>query len=706
MKSLLFSELDSARKKILFYFLVVGFYLLIIFIFYPGLFLHFSSRVPYGHHGDVKNILSIISFSVRIPLSQIYHLPVFYPESYVLAQTHPLFGVSLFFKLFHIIGLNLQQSNNLYIILSLILGSFGCYLLAKEFSKYKFLALLFSFMYIIHHWNFLYFTWLNFLSRFYLPFVFFFFIRFFKTKKRIYIFWASMAAFLQFLSSVYYGVHLWVFILPSFLLFALILKLLSFKDFKFIFIFLGLGIVLILFIFHPFFNITQSAVEKDFDWELVNSADLFSYSKIFRFWFDYPKQPALNLFPGFAFFLFVLFFFISLLKKKEIKNIFFLILFALTIAMTYLAYVNVMLLEFLFFIFLGFIITAVISGWSRLTQWEKLVLSVFIFYFLLLFHFPQISFLNRISLYHLFTNIFPLAGLVNIRRIFLFILPILIVFATIGGTKLLEALGKTSWKKFFIIFFLIFSFMILENIPFPMPIVSNSLMRKISKLNPEVYQKLPFNDNKVILEIPFYFGMETRNSIYSLNWQYHQNVLINGKTSIKPQKYFNYLKKIIGRFQKKFPNKSALKELIQKYSLNYIIFHWDLLEVYHHDQRVREKIMPKIKSINQYGRIVFDNEKVTLLKTQEYIPVKSLKRTYSKYHLKNQVLRFRLKSGYLGEILVFLNNNLLKKQTLRGVSFKYSFKDQTLKREGNMIEFRFDSPVLIEEIFFKRKKQF
>ena len=161
--------------------LIFLFYLLIIFICYPGLFLHFSNAVIRGEPGDLHNILSVISHSITTPLKQIYHLSIFYPESYVLTKTHPLFGISIFFYFFKLIGLSLTESTNLYIILSLLFGAWGVFLLAGEFVQNKFFPLLFSTLYILHPLNHLHFVWLNFLSRFYFAFIFLFLIKYFKT---------------------------------------------------------------------------------------------------------------------------------------------------------------------------------------------------------------------------------------------------------------------------------------------------------------------------------------------------------------------------------------------------------------------------------------------------------------------------------------------------------------------------------------------
>jgi hypothetical protein len=240
--------------------------------------------------------------------------------------------------------------------------------------------------------------------------------------------------------------------------------------------------------------------------------------------------------------------------------------------------------------------------------------------------------------------------------------------------------------------------MVAENIPFPLPIVDNRMMRKIKKPDVGAYQKIPFDKNKVLLEIPFYFGLAARNSIYTMCWHYHKNVLINGKVSVQPPGYLYRLKNIIGGFQKKFPHDPQLKKLIQNYSLDYIIFHWDLLRVYHHNPEVKKKLMPMIRSIKKYGKIILDNQETTVLQTQEYIPVKSVIRTYSLYHLKDHRVHCQLKSQYSGLVSVFFNHTPVARTELNDMAFNYSFKDQRLKKDGNLIEFRFDSPVLISEV--------
>jgi hypothetical protein len=121
--------------------------------------------------------------------------------------------------------------------------------------------------------------------------------------------------------------------------------------------------------------------------------------------------------------------------------------------------------------------------------------------------------------------------------------------------------------------------------------------------------------------------------------------------------------------------------------------------VYQHNPKAKESIMPMIGSLKKYGKIILDNRETTVLKTQEYVPVKSLKRTYSSYHLKNNRVHCHLENKYSGKVLIFFNHTPVARKELNDLFLNYSFKDQRLKKEGNFIEFRFDSPVLIKDVF-------
>jgi hypothetical protein len=240
--------------------------------------------------------------------------------------------------------------------------------------------------------------------------------------------------------------------------------------------------------------------------------------------------------------------------------------------------------------------------------------------------------------------------------------------------------------------------LIIENIPFPLPVAQKTMMKPLPKPDFQVYGKLPFKKNLVLLEIPFYFKLITRNSIYLLNWRLHQNYLLNGKTSVNPAGYMKHLEKIIGKYQKRFPNERALKTLIEQYSLNYIIFHWNLLSRYQKNPDVKKELMPLIQSLRRYGEIEYDDDRVTVLKVQENFPIDRVIRHYSWFHLQRNRVVVRLKKPYSGKVEIFFNGSLLEKRDVTTDIFELDLREQKFHIRGNEIEFRFRERILLKDI--------
>lgn len=678
-------------------------YLLLVFILYPGLFLDFSNKVPFGDHGDVQNILSVINYSIHTNLSNIYHLPFLYPISYVLARTHPLFGISLFIKIFESFGLNLEASVNLYIILSLVIGALGCYLLTKELSKNRILAIVFSSLYIVYFHNGTFLHWLNFLSYFYFPYCLYFFIRYFKTEKRKYIIWFTLFAVFQFLASVYYGIHLWAFLIPSVLILALILRIVSLRNFKNAVVGLSVGFVSLIIIFFPFL-ITQQSLEKDADPIVLNAADLFSHNVLLNLFLVPSDLKSAQFFPGYTIFIFVLYYLASLVEDKNKKVALFIALFILFSSMTYLVYVNVLILEYVLLFFLLGILFLVANIWKSLDKWECMMLLTFSLFLILLFQFTTINFLRSISIYKLFSSLLPFSGLKVIRRVYPIVLPLLIVLANFGGNKLLESFKTVTKKKVIVVASIVLVFMILENLPYRHPIFQRHIMKDLPTKETFVYKMLPFRENKIILEIPYYFQTKAKNSRYVLNWECHQNYLLNGKASIKPHTYYRDLVNIIGSTQKVFPNENKLIKLIQKYSITHIIFHWDLLKDYQRDPKARERTMQKIYSAQKYGKVLYDDDKNTLVRVQEFVPIKRIIRTFSLFHLRNNLINIKLEEKYMGRIMIYLNDRLIGKRDLNDEIIVCNFKNEDLNMAGNRIEIIFENPILMEDIYLSEHK--
>ena len=687
------------KKKVSSYVVIFIFYIFILFLLYPYIFIHFSTHIPFANHGDLKKIASVISYTIQSDVTEIYHLPFSYPESFTLAVTHPLFGISIFFKFFYFMGLSLEQSYNLFILLALLIGAFGCYLLIKEFVSSNLIAVLLSSFFIIYRINFLHFVWLNFLSLFYVPYIFFFFIKFFKTKKDKYIIGGVLCLFLQFISSMYYGIYIWTLIIPIFLLVSLILRITNFNEIIKISIYLIIGFFFITIIFYPYLVYGQSGVSKSFDFSLVNSLDLFSHSKLLSLFVDYSNKKSSLFFPGFIFSSFILMFFVTKLKAK--KNITFLLLFLMLLVMCLTVVKPSAILDILLLIFLLLLLFLFLFTWGKRNNLEKLIFVTVAFHFILLIHTEFIPFLKNISLYYLYYQIFPVQGLRAIKRIFPILLPLFILLAAIGLENYLKEKKQLfSKKSFFLLVTFVYLFMICENIiniPKSLPIFMGKLS---SKGKSEIYEKIPYNKNKILLEIPFYFQRFKGRLIgdYMLNWRFHKNALVNGRVRTSTE-HFSDLKRILGKYQEKFPTEDKLKKLLHNYGASHVLFHLDLLKTNGIDENRKQKILKNIYNIKKFGNVIAKDNNNILMEVKENIPIKNIIRTYSLYHLKRNRVVVKLKERYKGKFKIFFNNVFIKEGKGNSKYFSVNFKNHTLNKSGNQIKIEFEKKVKIKNVF-------
>ncbi len=678
---------------------IIFFFVLIVFITFPSLFYNFSSIKI---HGDLTTILSIINYLNHIPLGEVYHLPFLYPLSFLLTKTHPLFGVAIFFKIFHFLGFNLKESTSLYIIFSLVIGAFGCYLLAKEVSQSRTFSLLFSVLFIVHPQRNFHFVWLNFLSVFYIPFIFFFFIRFFKTGKKHFGILAALFALFQFMSSIYYGVFLWGIMIPLFFIFAFLLKMVSFARLRQQVTFLLIAALLIMFIFYPFIDQNKSG-ENKFQGNLVRSLDIFAYSKVLTFFLEKKTNTASRLFPGFLFtFFFLVLFWINLPKRRVASCV---VLSGSVVVMSILAFINLFILELVFLIFLVLLLVLTVILWKYVDRWTKLMVLSLAAFFLFFFKLSLFGISGDITLFGLFNLFLPVEGLRHIYRAAFVMMPFFIVGATLGATKLFGSWNGYSNRKKQIIFLVLLALLLSENKWYPFSFLNPSKFRmEEKKTNLEVYKYLPFKKNKIILEVPFNFSGLQKNSRYTINWIIHQNALLNGKVSIRPASYLKKLKNVIGPYQMQLLTEKRLTRLIRNYSVNYIIFHLDLFKkkIRNPEFPIKKYFLEKLESVGQIAKLVYENDKTILIKIQEYFPIKNITRTYSYYHLKKNRLFYKLLKKYNGKIRLFLNQKLLKIMDSAYNEIVVDLRKEKLNVEGNTISLIFDRPVKLLGIEINR----
>lgn len=685
---------SKLKQKIKKHIIILLLFALITFITFPTLFYSFSSIQL---RGDLVNIVAIVSYVNNTVLNQVYHLPILYPSSYTLAKTHPLFGIAFFYKIFDVFGLTLQQSTSLFIILSLVLGAYGSFLLSNEISRNTLFSILFAVLFIIHPIKNIHFVWLNFLSIFYIPYIFYFIIKFYKTKKKKYAVLSALFSLLQFLSSVYIGFILYGIFIPFLLLFSLILRIVSLKDMRFLILMFLLTAIIILIIYSPFILHNKSNA-KAFDNHLVRAKHIFTDSKIISSIYNEKIKTSPKLFPGFIFTFFTLIPFVYYVKKKKVI----LLLISSVLIMTCAVYINLLFLDIFLLIFLFFLVFLIIKSWKYFDKWIKLSVLLLSTYFMFFFQISQFGFEQPISLFGMLYSLIPIGGLREIKRAALMVLPFFIVFATVGADKYFTNFNKYSKKTRYIIFLILLFFLLIENkkgsYVFHKP--KHFIKKTQVSINyNNVYKKIPYKKNKILLELPFYFRIKNRNSMYFENWKYHKNITLNGKISIIDKKYFRELFEIIGLKQNKLSNET-LRKLINNYSVNYIVVHLELLSDFIKMNRniIKKEYINMIKELDKYAEIVYINNHHIVIKIQEKYPLKKILRTYSYYHLKNNRIELKLSKNYTGIISLFLNKKLIKTINISADKVIFDLSNNDINFDKNTLEIVFENKIILNDI--------
>jgi hypothetical protein len=669
-------------------------YLLIVAVCYPGLFKEFSGKVAFGTAGDLGFILSIIDFSIHSPLPDLYNFPMFYPESGALARTHPLFGISLFYKVFQWLGLNLEQSTNLYIIMGLLLGALGCFLLARELSGSSLFSFVFSILYILYRKNLLHFVWLNFFSRFWAPFIFYFLLRFFRTGRHRDIAAAAGLSFLEFLACVYTGTSLGVFLLPAFVLFAWLLRLVDWRGMLKTAAWFLLALGLIAAVFHPYLLKAQ-VYDVAGQNPGVSPADLFQFPRWLVFWLGQPGIKTQALFPGLAFMACFVLFFVPLRRKRRLLC--FLLLFGPVPVLAALSFSPGPFLEALFLVWAAMLAAALALTWPELSKPERLVALTFSFFLLVNLSFDFLPGLKSLSLYGLYNRLLPpLRGLRQMQRAFILVLPLLMAMAASGAARHFRRPARDIRLR--LAAAALFVLVAAENINLPYIVGPGGMMSPVSHKDAEVYSRLPFRSNLAVLEIPHYFGVAEGNAQYLLNWRFHQNYLLNGKARVRPLDYWARLSRVIGKFQKDFPTDSQLQRLLQGYSVERVVIHWDLLRKYQRREFNRQRTWARIQRLRDYGRVAAADDKTVVIEVKEFAPVKAVVRTWSDFHLHRHLVYVELESPPGLPVVVRLNGKEAPPPVVSGNELLVDLRNQDLQATGNRVEIRFAAPQRVRSV--------
>jgi hypothetical protein len=487
-------------------------------------------------------------------------------------------------------------------------------------------------------------------------------------------------------------------------------KACAWREFRWIAAALSVAALLILVIFHPFLaQMEKENLKRDPGAVyLVQPQNLFSGNTLVSLLLKKPYGGT-HFFPGNLMAVALLLFFSGRHESK--KNRVALLLTVFLFALGFVFFWNLFCLQLLFLILIAALVVLAVRGWAKMDKMEKLVLVTGFSFFLLMLDFSRLPLLKNfhpyISLFHLLPG---LSGLRVVERVVLPLeVPFLIVMAAVGFRNhfgaLLPPSGAAAPSPAFagrtLVGLLIISLLYAENV------TARYIMRPLPR--PEkVYEKIPFGENRVLLEIPWDYGTVkyTQNATYMFQWQFHQNPIINGCGSYVPVRHVEAVNRILFEDAQPFPSDSTLKRLIENHSLQYVLFHWDMMRGSYADHRARIAEMKKrIESVKGYGRIVYSQQAHLLLRVQEFVPVRRIVRTYSRSHLKQNSIHAELAEPYRGRLTVGLNGKTVQTEIIDGADIRCDFRKEALSVDGNRIELHFKSEVLLKDIRLEKPPQ-
>jgi hypothetical protein len=157
-----------------------------------------------------------------------------------------------------------------------------------------------------------------------------------------------------------------------------------------------------------------------------------------------------------------------------------------------------------------------------------------------------------------------------------------------------------------------------------------------------IYAAIPRQQDKVLLELPFFGGEEIWslpsffNSVYTYSTRFHWNFVINGRDSFAPLDQAELARhatipRVLCR--------QSIEWLKRRHALEYLVINWPFLSV--KEARLVRKRMPFLEAA---GEKILEIPEATVFRLRERGEVTRLVRTYSAYHLHHRQLRVRLRA--------------------------------------------------------------
>jgi len=665
--------------------LIILFMVLIIYFPTVNSVMDLKSNLSVELSPDTKYILSVLEwnlYSIENDINALYHLNYFYPNAYVTFYGHPLFGETLvFYALNKILGTDLLKSYGLFILFGLWIGGIGIFILAKEILNSTSQAYFSSFLFIVYPSIKRAAEILNIFSFFWIGFVLYFLIKFWKSREFKHGFLCGFFIFLQGLFSIYHGYFLIALLIPIFFLVMLLLKTISLKSiFKFFMSILPFLLLLII-VFHPFLNTMNDAgLKRNLHYQsLVDSRLLFTSEAMTYRHIDCNTHPIKRFFPGFAvLILFLIAIFFNGIKRSflifpiiiQLITVYFLNLNSLYI------WANLLLVILSIQIFIYFIINK-----HLFNKEMRLLLTVFFIYNAVFFKFSSIIPGAKFSIYGLLVKLVP--SFSNFRYLYrglFLIFPILILVSSIGFFKLFTYV-KSKKRYILLIIPLI---ILMENWNY----VS---YKKEIKFEIKKYRKIEKRKDKIILEVPIFIPgyMQLKNGDYTINTFAHYNYYVNGRTAYNVFYENNEIFKRVF-LNKYFPDEENIKYLIENFSVNYIIFNLNRRLRYS-----KKDIIRRVNELKNYCKLVDSGKFFLIVKLSENFPKKLFKRRFSLFHIEKRKIKIRLRNLYSGNVKI----SFPKKQKAKMIridnksEFYINFPEINPNLNGNNVLLEFNRKV-------------
>lgn len=666
-------------------------------ILFIVLIIHFPILNSISDHGlklsveltpDTQYSMSVLEwnlYALENDIQALYHLNYFYPNAYITFLGHPLFGETLVFFIFDkVFSADLITSYNLYILFGFWIGGIGIFLFAKEITNRTPAAYFASLLFIIYPSIKRSAEILNIFSFFWVGFVLYFLIKFWKSNKIKDGLLCGFFIFLQGIFSIYHGYFLIALLLPIFFFFLLFYKYISLKAvLKFVLSILPF-LILLVAVFHPFLNTIQNyGLERTLHYKsLVDSNQLFTSESMILSSIHSGVHPLKRFFPGFGVLALFLIAFLEVKNRRillflsttfQLMTVFLLNLLNLNL------WANLLLILIAIQIFIYFIINL-----NKFSKELKLLLSVFFVYNSVFFKFSSIIPGFKFSIYGLLINLIPQFS--NFRYLYrglFLIFPVLIIISTIGFLKLVDNLKN---KKRYILLLLPI-IILFENWNYVN-------YNKNIKFETKKYRKIEKRRDKIILEIPIFIPgyFQIKNSQYTINTFSHYNYYINGRVAYS---VFNENNEVFKRvfINKSFPDERNIKYLIERFSTNYIIFNLNKKLRYS-----KTDIIERVNKLTNYCKLIDSDKNFIVIKLLENFPKKILKRRFSLFHIKNRKIKIQLQNPYKGNVKIsFPKKHKTNVITINNKSeFYINFPKINPDIKGNEFKLEFDSKIMLK----------